>query len=148
MDKTHPAHSSLSKDIPDDVILSSYKEADRITGDILSHLDKDDLLIVLSDHGFVTFRRCVDLNKWLLDNGYLFIKEGEEHEEYLQGIDWEKTLVYAFGLAGIYINLHGREGKGIVKQEDYDGLRKGLKAVLRLLLMKKKGKMQSGKRYS
>ncbi|MEO6785672.1 MAG: nucleotide pyrophosphatase, partial [Chthoniobacteraceae bacterium] len=37
---------------------------------------------------------------------------------YLQGIDWTATKAYAFGLAGIYLNLKGREGAGCVEREE------------------------------
>ncbi|MFQ6113602.1 MAG: nucleotide pyrophosphatase, partial [bacterium] len=53
---------------------------------------------------------------WLKANGYLKLKEGvNESGEYFQGVDWEKTRAYALGLAGIYINLKGREKMGIVE---------------------------------
>lgn len=42
----------------------------------------------------------------------------------LSDIDWSKTVAYSLGnIAFIYINLEGREPKGIVKKEDYDKVR-------------------------
>ncbi|MFQ5772572.1 MAG: nucleotide pyrophosphatase, partial [bacterium] len=61
-------------------------------------------------------KRGLNVNAWLKANGFLKLKEGvHESGEYFQGVDWDKTKAYAFGLAGIYINLKGREKKGIVE---------------------------------
>ena len=40
----------------------------------MAKMRQDDLLMVLSDHGFSSFRRGVNLNRWLLDHGYLVLK--------------------------------------------------------------------------
>ncbi len=37
--------------------------------------------MVLSDHGFNTFRRGVDLNRWLEENGYLVVDDARRDEE-------------------------------------------------------------------
>ena len=66
------------------------------------------LLMIISDHGFNSFRRGVDLNRWLEENGYLKVHEGRRGEEHLAGVDWSQTRAFAVGLAGIFINLKGR----------------------------------------
>jgi predicted AlkP superfamily phosphohydrolase/phosphomutase len=50
-----------------------------------------------------------------LKNG---VKPGEEAGEFFRNVDWSKTKAYALGLGGIYLNLKGREGQGIVSMED------------------------------
>ena len=62
------------------------------------------------------FHRGVNLNAWLLQNGYLALQHGATGEsgEYLQDIDWSRTRAYTFGLAGMYLNQKGREAQGIV----------------------------------
>ncbi len=73
------------------------------------------VLLVLSDHGFSSFRRGVNLNAWLLREGYLALREGTRGDsEYLRDVDWSRTRAYAVGLAGLYLNLRGREAQGIV----------------------------------
>ena len=58
----------------------------------------------------------MDLNAWLLQNGYLALKDGAAGDEsYLKDIDWSRTRAYTFGLAGVYINQKGREAQGIVE---------------------------------
>jgi len=82
-------------------------------------VDEETLLIVLSDHGFNSFRRGFDTNTWLLQNGLLAMQSGKKPDEQVgegfPGVDWSKTYAYAVGLGGIYLNLKGREGAGIVE---------------------------------
>jgi predicted AlkP superfamily phosphohydrolase/phosphomutase len=70
---------------------------------------------VLSDHGFQSFRRGVNLNTWLMQNGLLHLKAGAAASgDWFENVDWTRTQAYAFGLAGLYINQQGREASGIV----------------------------------
>ena len=97
------------------VIEDLYMRADQLVGKTMAHVDAETVLIVLSDHGFAHFERGVDLNAWLLANGYLSLLPGATGEgKYLQEIDWTRTRAYTFGLAGIYLNQRGREAQGIV----------------------------------
>ena len=81
----------------------------------MAYVDSETALFVLSDHGFTSFERGVDLNAWLLQNGYLALKEGAAGtSSYLKDVDWSRTRAYTFGLAGVYINQKGREAEGIV----------------------------------
>jgi predicted AlkP superfamily phosphohydrolase/phosphomutase len=82
-------------------------------------VDHDTLLLVLSDHGFGTFRRAFDTNTWLWQNGLLTLKNGHKPGEEIEGpsaIDWSRTHAYAVGLGGIYLNKKGRESQGIVEE--------------------------------
>ncbi|MBP7836352.1 MAG: alkaline phosphatase family protein [Candidatus Omnitrophica bacterium] len=99
-----------------DVIEKAYAAMDKVLGTVLDKLDKDDTLIVLSDHGFGAFKRAAHLNSWLRKNGYLALKDNtaDSGDELLADIDWSKTRAYAIGFGAIYINQQGREGAGIV----------------------------------
>jgi predicted AlkP superfamily phosphohydrolase/phosphomutase len=96
------------------VVEAAYEQCDRLVGDVLQQLGPDDLLLVVSDHGFTSFTRGVNVNAWLREQGYLAVKAGAGSEEYLRNVDWSATRAYSFGLAGIYLNLQGREAGGIV----------------------------------
>ncbi len=98
-----------------DAIERLYRRMDLLVGKTLARLDPRDLLLVLSDHGFCAFRRAVNLNSWLRDNGYLYFAPGAESGRYFQGVDWTRTRAYALGLSGLYLNLQGRESQGIVR---------------------------------
>ncbi len=95
------------------VIEDLYRRMDGLVGKAMTHTDSETVLMVLSDHGFCSFRRGVNLNSWLLQNGYLTLKSGGGGP-YFQGVDWSQTKAYTFGLGGLYLNLKGREGAGIV----------------------------------
>lgn len=104
-------------------IRRTYAEMDALVGRVMQRMKKGDLLLVLSDHGFTSFHTCVDFNRWLVENGYMVLKEGVSTvETSYRGVDWEKTRAYALGLAGISINIRGREGMGIVDPGDAPAL--------------------------
>ena len=102
-----------------EIVEPLYRDMDRIVGKTLAHVDGATALFVLSDHGFCAFRRGVNLNAWLLREGYLALEAGRAASgDYLEGIDWTKTRAYTFGLGGVYLNLCGREAHGIVSVEE------------------------------
>ena len=109
-----------------DTIAAQYRRADRVVGEALARADDQTLVIALSDHGFGSFRRCVELNAWLKDHGLLKLtkelRPGDPEPSLLRGIDWENTRAYAVGLGGIYLNLRGREAKGIVDPTEAEAL--------------------------
>jgi len=116
---TDPRHPLHEKDAPQkykEVIERWYREMDAVLGNVMRRIGSADTLIVLSDHGFDTFRRSVHLNSWLRRNGYLELKSasGESGMELLRDVDWSRTKAYAIGFGAIYINQKGREGRGIV----------------------------------
>jgi predicted AlkP superfamily phosphohydrolase/phosphomutase len=93
-----------------------YRRADELVGTAMQYVDEETVLMVLSDHGFASFERGVDLNAWLMQNGYLALKPGATGEgQYLKDVDWSRTRAYTFGLAGLYLNVKGRESQGIVE---------------------------------
>lgn len=93
-----------------------YRRMDALVGRVRSQLGKDDLLLVVSDHGFAAFHSGLNLNAWLLENGFLTLKDGCSHGgDYFENVDWSRTQAYALGLAGIFVNQAGREGQGIVR---------------------------------
>jgi hypothetical protein len=110
-----------------------YQKLDQFVGRVNTHLDKQNgrepHLLVMSDHGFTDYTHKVHINRWLLENGYLAVQEGKT-ETNLASVDWDKTKAYAIGLNSLYINLKGREGKGIVPVEQVEQLANELKEKL------------------
>jgi predicted AlkP superfamily phosphohydrolase/phosphomutase len=74
----------------------------------------DTLLMIISDHGFNTFRRGIDLNRWLEENGYLKVDDARRQEAHLAGVEWSQTRAFAIGLTGIFLNTKDRYSQGIV----------------------------------
>ncbi len=128
LDKDHPAAQSCPTEMSAQVIEELYMKMDSLVGKTLEKLDGKSAMIIMSDHGFKSFRRGVNLNSWLYLNGYLSLKDGKkESEEWFKNVDWEKTRVYALGLGGIYINQKDREAKGIVNPgKETEALKKEL----------------------
>ena len=113
------------------VIEDLYRRADELVGRTMALMDSETALFVLSDHGFTSFERGVDLNAWLLQNGYLALKQGADgRSSYLKDVDWSRTRAYTFGLAGVYINQKGREAEGIVDPGEARALKRELAAKL------------------
>lgn len=116
-----------------EVVQDWYQRLDQFVGRVNTHLKKQNgkklNLLVMSDHGFSDYRYKVHVNRWLLENGYLAMREGE-NEANLASIDWDKTKAYAIGLNSLYINLEGREGKGIVPVEQVEVLANEIKEKL------------------
>lgn len=114
-----PANRGSASTRYEDVIEKVYTDMDALVGCVLERTasleDKRTVLFVLSDHGFKSFRRGVNLNVWLHEQGYLTLKNGDGSRTYLQDVDWGRTQAYAFGLAGLYINRKGRERFGVVE---------------------------------
>ena len=105
-----------------DVVQDWYRRLDRFVDDVNARVDAWSgkyRYLILSDHGFAAFRQKVHLNRWLLESGYLFMKNGGSD---LSGVDWNKTRAYAVGLNSIYLNIVGREGQGIVSANEVETL--------------------------
>ncbi len=116
LEKGHPAAKGKDGGACANAIEDHYRRNDAIVGKVMAKLRKGDLLVVMSDHGFTSFRRGVNLNRWLLDQGYLALKPGTDGStEWLRDVDWSRTRAYALGLTGMYLNLKGREAEGVVE---------------------------------
>jgi predicted AlkP superfamily phosphohydrolase/phosphomutase len=116
IDPDHPAYDETLATRFGDVIARTYGEMDRALDLALKKADKDTVVLVMSDHGFATFRRGFNLNTWLLREGYHRLKRPWKQEEsaYFDNTDWAKTRAYGMGLNSLYINQKGREGEGTV----------------------------------
>lgn len=103
-------------DAPGTPVGDMYERMDALIGETADALGPDDMLIVMSDHGFASFDTCVDLNRFLFESGFLVFRDGLEPPlEDLSGVDWSRTRAYSLGLAGIMLNIKGRESQGIVE---------------------------------
>lgn len=130
LDETHPLHAD-SSELARGAIAWIYRESDRVLGEVRKRMRPQDRLVVLSDHGFSSFRRAVHVNRWLVEKGYLTLREGARQSAPLfADIDWSRSRAYALGLNGLYLNLAGREAQGIVQPDQRDTLLASLGADL------------------
>ena len=119
-DPGHPAYEPDLAEAFASRIDEHYARCDQLLAPIFDSLDEDTLFIVLSDHGFHTFRRAFDTNTWLWQHGLLTFKNGreprEDREQAFSSVDWSRSYAYAVGLGGIYLNRRGRESQGILEE--------------------------------
>jgi len=124
LDDTHPANKGKDTSEYSDAVYQMYREMDDLVGKTMEYVDDDTALFVMSDHGFKQFKRGVNLNTWLRDEGLLTTNEGAAQGEYLSTVDWTKTRAYSIGLDGIYINSIGRERDGTVGADEFEAVKK------------------------
>lgn len=106
------SHMLWGKHMPE--VLETYRAVDAAIGEVLDSARGADI-VILSDHGFATFDRAVNLNSWLARNGYMALERGPADDEIpFSRVDWSRTQAYALGLNGLYLNLAGRDKQGIV----------------------------------
>jgi predicted AlkP superfamily phosphohydrolase/phosphomutase len=151
IDETHPMYDAALASKYGRAIEDVYKRADAFVGRVRAKVPKEAVFMVMSDHGFHSFRREVNLNTWLVENGYMSFKgqAGESHKtladlfgrgRYFEGVDWTKTKAYAVGLGQIYFNLRGREGQGVVSSgAEYMSLQQEMRTKLLALIDPKDG---------
>jgi len=132
----HPAAAGIDEPAYADAIERQYMHNDGIVGRVLDKINDDDVIFVLSDHGCTSFRRGVNLNAWLLKEGYLALKDGADPtQQWLQSVDWSKTQAYAVGLVGMFLNIRGREAHGIVEPgEEANAVKRRIAASLQGLI--------------
>jgi predicted AlkP superfamily phosphohydrolase/phosphomutase len=142
LEEDHPAAREVPREQRREVIQDLYTRMDTLIGKVMSQIDDKTLLLVISDHGFKSFARCVNLNAWLHQNGYLVLKEGKtESGDWFEGVDWSRTRAYTMGLNGLYLNIRGREREGIVDPAEAESLKAELRQKLNGMLDPASGKV-------
>lgn len=142
LEDDHPAARELPRERRPQIIQELYEKMDRLIGRVMDQIDDKTLLLILSDHGFKSFARCMNLNAWLHQNGYLALKDGKtESGDWFQDVDWSRTRAYTMGLNGLYLNVKGREREGIVAPAEAEKLKDELREKLNGLVDPASGKV-------
>jgi predicted AlkP superfamily phosphohydrolase/phosphomutase len=135
-DPKHPLYTEDGAKKYGHAVEDTYVKMDEIVGKTMAKLAPNDLLMVMSDHGFHSFRKGFSVNTWLVRNGYLGVKNKPDPAtafttvQFLEDYDWSRTKAYGLGLGGIFLNLKGREGQGTVAPEEGPALLAEIKAKL------------------
>jgi len=134
-----PTHPKFEPGNPyQDAIKKYYQYIDQELGEMLSALDDDTVVIVVSDHGAKKMDGGICINEWLRREGYLVLKEEPVREgprpipfEKVE-VDWEKTTAWGAGgyYARIFLNVQGREPQGLIPRADYEKIRDELAAAI------------------
>jgi predicted AlkP superfamily phosphohydrolase/phosphomutase len=115
-DPEHPMYDENLAQQYSGIIEYYYTRLDSVVGHAVERVGPGATVIVLSDHGFTSFRKNFHLNTWLYWNDYITLRDDfrEESQEFFENVDWSGTRAYALGINGLYVNQIGREGQGIV----------------------------------
>jgi predicted AlkP superfamily phosphohydrolase/phosphomutase len=123
IDPKHPLYDAALAAKYGDSIERVYRAADHFVGEVVKRVGPNVPVMIVSDHGFHSWRKAVNLDTWLVQNGYMVMK-GQSADKKLadlfgggtfwENVDWSRTRAYAMGIGQIYFNLRGRESQGIV----------------------------------
>lgn len=133
MDPEHPLYDPEVDPKYADVIPGLYEDADRLVGKTLREAGEGTTVVVMSDHGFSSWRRTFSLNTWLEQEGYLVLSEPPppgSNARLDAHVDWSRTRAYGMGLNGLYVNVAGRERDGVVPDSDKATLLREIAAKL------------------
>jgi len=132
-DKRHPLYEAGNK--YETVFQDYYRFLDKQLADFLEHVPDDAVTIVMSDHGARPMMGGLCVNDWLIQEGYMTLKEPvtdgpipiKDAE-----IDWSRTLAWGDGgyYARIFLNIKGREPQGQIEPANYEAMRAELTAKL------------------
>ncbi len=104
LDPDHPANLGKETTLHPNAIAEVYERSDRLVGQVLATTTDQDLLLIISDHGFKAFKWGVNLNTWLWREGYLVLKEGAvPGAEWFADVEWSKTRAF-----GRHLHQHPR----------------------------------------
>ena len=124
-DKSHRKYQPGNK--YENAIYDYYKYLDKRIGDLLSIIDDQTTVLVVSDHGAKKMDGAININDWLIQEGYMKLKSKPDGIVRLEkaGVDWANTT--AWGLGGYYgrlfLNVKGREKQGVIDPQDYEKVR-------------------------
>ncbi|MBV9574305.1 MAG: alkaline phosphatase family protein [Acidobacteriales bacterium] len=116
------------------VIPEYYQWLDQQIGTVLAMLDKDTIVLLVSDHGAQRLDGGFAINEWLIQQGLLILNEYPKTITPFEklNVNWEKTRVWSEGgyYARVFFNVKGREPQGIVAPEDYEAFQNEMKGKL------------------
>jgi predicted AlkP superfamily phosphohydrolase/phosphomutase len=117
--------------------LAYYAFLDAQVGRLLAAAGGNTTVLVVSDHGAQPLLGAICINEWLIDRGYLVLREHPQRVTPLAqlSVDWSRTRAYAEGgyYARVCLNVRGREPRGIVEPSEVPQLRATLAAELAAL---------------
>ncbi len=137
-DKDHPRYV----DDPElrEGLLDLHRQIDEWLAKVMDLLPRDTMVIVASDHGAKRMYHRINVNEILASEGLLKLREVPDRPTGLAEldrrglIDWSKTVAFALGayVAQVFVNLEGREPRGVVKPgEEYEAVREQVADLLK-----------------
>ena len=111
-----------------------YGFIDQQVGRLLRHVDDEMLVVIVSDHGSMPMQGCFCINQWLIERGYLTLRQMPNRVPLSKS---RTSIGHARRCGareattrGYFFNLAGREATGIVSPEGLPALKSRLTADL------------------
>lgn len=121
----------------EDLIPEYYRWLDSQIGSVLDILDKDTVVLVVSDHGAQRLDGGFVVNEWLVKEGLLVLEEQPKEVTPFNKlkVNWAKTKVWSEGgyYARVFFNVQGREPQGVIPAADYDRFQDEMKGKFEAL---------------
>lgn len=110
-----------------------YQRLDGLIGELVDGLPDGTLILVVSDHGAQAMQGGLAINQWLINEGYLVLKDSSVIGDLKpQMVDWPRSKAWSSGgyYARIFLNIAGRESQGAVQPEKVEDLKEELRSKL------------------
>lgn len=108
-----------------------HRYVDGLIGQLLSFVDDNTTVLIVSDHGAKRMEGSIAINEWLVQQGYLVLNHYPSQPTRFAQLDinWAATRAWSEGgyYARVFINVQGREPSGVVPQAEYERFRQTLK---------------------
>lgn len=109
-----------------------YRHLDHEIGQVLELLGDDTVVLVVSDHGARRLDGGFCVNEWLVREGLLVLNSYPEKVTPFGKLEvnWDQTKVWSEGgyYARVFLNVKGREPRGVIEPGDLSRFRDELKA--------------------
>jgi len=113
LDPHHPRHNKERAEKYGPKIIDYYRQVDAAIGNLMEKAGAEATTFVMSDHGFLPIYRLIDLNVWLLQEGYLAIKGGLLSR--IKFFLWKAGLTYESLYRYLFSRLRRFQRKGEAK---------------------------------
>lgn len=135
IDPTHPRHEEGN---PYEAYgREYYARLDQHVGRLCEVVDDDTVVLIVSDHGARAMHGGFCINQWLIERGYLALRDEPIAPSPLRHevVDWTRTRAWAEGgyYARVFLNVAGREPQGVIEPEALAEVREGLRRELESL---------------
>ncbi len=131
-DRNHIKHKEGNK--YENTIRDYYKFLDKEIGVLLSGVDDNTTVIIVSDHGAKSLDGGFCINEWLIREGYLKLRERPASVKRLSAdmVDWKRTVAWGEGgyYGRLFLNVKGREPNGVIEKRDYEKIRNEIRDKL------------------
>jgi len=132
IDREDPRHEPANR--WKDLGREYYQRLDHHIGRLRSLADANATVLIVSDHGAHAMRGGFCINEWLIQQGYLVLREAPTASSPLDPtrVDWSRTIAWAEGgyYARVFLNVRGRERNGAVPPERFGAIRDRLRCAL------------------